>query len=395
VPAPVAGFRFAALEAGIKKRGGLDLGLLLADAPVTAAAVLTRNRVRAAPVQLTAERIRAGRARAVLVNAGCANAATGRPGLAAARATTAALARVLGAPEEQVLPASTGVIGALLPAEKILPRVAELVAAARPEGLDAFSRAILTTDRGPKLAEAVARVGARTARVVGVAKGAGMIHPDMATTLAFVVTDAAIAAAPLRSALRAATDATFNALTVDGDTSTNDTLVCMASGRAGNAAIRGPGPAYRAFVAALTAVLEALGKQIVADGEGAEHLVTVEVVGARSAAEARAAARAVATSNLVKTALFGKDPNWGRILGAAGRSGARFDPERVALRIGGVPIVRRGVGLGPDAEARAHEVMRRPEYEITLDLGAGRAAARYLTCDLGHGYVSCNADYRS
>lgn len=394
-PAPVAGFRWASLAAGIKKRGGLDLALLVADRPVPTAAVFTRSLVKAAPVLVAAERVASGLAQAVLVNAGCANAATGRPGLAATRRSSAAVAKALGIDASLVLPMSTGVIGVLLPAEKIVAHAAPLAEAATVDGLEGFSRAIMTTDRGPKRAEAEARIGGKRVRVVGVAKGAGMIHPDMATTLACVVTDARVSASMLRRALRAATDSTFNALTVDGDTSTNDTIVAMASGAAGHAPIRAGDAGERALVAALTQVLGALGRLIVADGEGAEHLVTVRVEGAPSEAGAKAVARAIATSNLVKTALYGKDPNWGRVLAAAGRAGVPFDPTRASLDVGEVRLVTGGLAVGGDTDARAHAVMLRPEYTLTLRLGAGRASASYLTCDFGTEYVRINADYRS
>jgi glutamate N-acetyltransferase/amino-acid N-acetyltransferase len=394
-PAPVAGFRWASVAAGIKKRGGLDLALLVAERPVSTAAVFTRSLVKAAPVLVAAERVKRGLAQAVLINAGCANAATGKPGLVATRESSAAVARALGIDDALVVPMSTGVIGVVLPAERIVENAAKLVAAATGDGLEGFSRAIMTTDRGPKLAEAEARVGGKRVRVVGVAKGAGMIHPDMATTLACVVTDARISPALLRRALREATDATFNALTVDGDTSTNDTIVAMASGAVGNAALRAGDRGYRAFTVALTQVLAALGRMIVADGEGAEHLVTVRVEGAPSAKGAVSIARTIATSNLVKTALYGKDPNWGRVLAAAGRARVKFDPARAELLVGEVALVSRGVACGGDADARAHAVMLRPEYQLTLRLGAGGFAATYLMCDLGPEYVRINADYRS
>lgn len=394
-PAPVAGFRWGAVGAGIKKRGGLDLALLVADRPVPAAAVFTKSLVKAAPVLLAAERVKSGLAQAVLINAGCANAATGKPGLAAAKTSSAAVARALGIDAKLVLPMSTGVIGVLLPAEKIVANAEPLIAAVSADGLAQFARAIMTTDRGPKLVEAEARVGGKRVRVVGVAKGAGMIHPDMATTLACVVTDARVSAPLLRRALLAATEATFNALTVDGDTSTNDTIVAMASGAAKNATLRAGDAGHRALTTAFTTVLAGLGRLIVADGEGAEHLVTIRVEGAPSAKSATAIARTIATSNLVKTAFYGKDPNWGRILAAAGRAGVRFDPERAELRVADVVLVRRGLATGGDSDARAHEVMLRAEYEITLRLGAGKFAATYLTCDLGPEYVRINADYRS
>ncbi len=394
-PAPVAGFRWASVEAGIKKRGGLDLALLVADRPVPTAAVFTRSLVKAAPVLVAAERTKSGLAQAVLINAGCANAATGKPGLAATRESSAAVALALGIDAKLVVPMSTGVIGVLLPTEKLVAHAARLVGAASADGLEGFSRAIMTTDRGPKVVEAEARVGGKRVRIVGVAKGAGMIHPDMATTLACVVTDARLSAPLLRRALREATGATFNALTVDGDTSTNDTIVAMASGAAGNTAVRAGDAGHRAFTKALTEVLGGLGRLIVADGEGAEHLVTIRVEGAPSAKGAKDVARTIATSNLVKTALYGKDPNWGRILAAAGRAGVKFEPARAELRVDDVVLVSRGLAVGGDTDARAHEVMLRAEYEFTLRLGAGKHSATYLTCDLGPEYVRINADYRS
>jgi len=391
----VPGFRLSGVAAGIKKKAGaLDLGLVVADAPCAAAAVFTRNRVKAAPVLVAAERARRGRAQALLVNAGCANACTGRPGLRATRGTTAAAARRLGIAAELVLPASTGVIGALLPSDKVEAALPALVAALSPEGLDDFSRAILTTDAGPKVVQRTARVTGGAVTVVGVAKGAGMICPDMATTLAFVLTDAAISAALLKRLLVEATDATFNAITVDGDTSTNDTIAVLASGRTGRRVTAGSADARR-FGAALAEVLGGLARKIVADGEGATKLVEIVVRGAPSAAAARTVARRVAGSPLVKTAFFGEDPNWGRLLAAAGATRAAFDPSRVRIAVGGVPIVRRGLGLGAAAEDRARAVMKSKEYEVELNLGAGRGEARILTCDLGLEYIRINADYRS
>ncbi|MBI2894245.1 MAG: bifunctional glutamate N-acetyltransferase/amino-acid acetyltransferase ArgJ [Deltaproteobacteria bacterium] len=383
----VAGFRFAAVHAGLKKDGALDLGLIAADAPCAAAAVLTRNRVKAAPVILTAERVRRGRAQAIVANAGCANAATGKAGLAAARAVTAGVGRALGIDESHVLPASTGVIGALLPAERILSALPALVGALGPDGADAFSRAILTTDSGPKVAGATTKIGRRLVSVLGISKGAGMICPDMATTLSFVVTDVAASPAALRSVLRRATGETFNAITVDGDMSTNDTIALMASGRAGNAPLERSSRDLGRFEGLLRDVLADLARQIVRDGEGATKLVEVTVTGAPSAIGARDVARKIACSPLVKTALFGEDPNWGRILGAAGATSVRFDPERVSVKVGGIPIVRRGVAIGAQAEERARAVMKGREYEIRVDLGAGAGTARLLTCDFSFDYV--------
>ncbi len=390
-PVPrVAGFRFAAVAAGIKKNGNPDLGLIVADAPAAAAAVLTRNLVRAAPVEITRERLARARGRvsAILVNSGNANACTGAAGRAEAIRACAAVADALGIDARAMLPASTGVIGAILPGDKIVAAAPGLVAALRDDGAADFARAIMTTDQWRKVAVATFTARGKTATVLGIAKGAGMIHPDMATTLGFVVTDAAASAAELRRALVRATDATFNAISVDGDTSTNDTIVLAASGASG---VRDPGKLERA----LTDVLGALGESIVRDGEGARHVVRIEVSGLATAADARRAARSIATSPLVKTAIHGRDANWGRILAAAGRSGARFDPSKARIEIGGVRIVDRGMPVGKEAEARAAAVMAGPRYTLRASLGRGRGAAHYLTCDLGPDYVAVNANYRS
>ncbi len=391
----VKGFRFAGLRAGIKKREGLDLGLIVADEPVPAAALFTTNRVKAAPVLLGEKRLKGGMAQAVLVNSGCANACTGKPGVKAAEASTASVARALGIKPALVLPSSTGVIGQLLPAEKVATAAPALVGALRADAVDEFSRAIITTDKGPKVSVRNVKLGKVMVRVLGIAKGAGMIHPNMATTLCFVCTDAKVPAKVLERALREAAETTFNSISVDGDTSTNDTLLCLASGQAGNAALKKSGREYAAFVGALEEVLGELGAMIVADGEGAEHLVTFQVTGARNDGEAKKAAACIATSALVKTALHGKDPNWGRILAAAGRSGAVFDPDRADIHVGDVAIVKKGLAIGAEAEKRAHEIMVTPKYEITVKLGSGKGRAKYLTCDLGTEYVKVNADYRS
>ncbi len=394
-PVPVVpGFRFAALAAGIKKNGRPDLGLIAADEPVACAAVFTKNRVQAAPVLVARERARRGHARAVLVNAGNANACTGAPGLRAARETTAAVAAALGCDVAHVLPASTGVIGAQLPVRKVLAGVGPLVSTLDPGGAAALARAIMTTDRWPKVALAQLRLGGKkTATVLGIAKGAGMIHPDMATTLAFVVTDAGASPALLGKLLREATDQTFNAISVDGDTSTNDTIVLLASGRAGT--VRPGTPGARALATAVTTVLRDLGESIVRDGEGARHVAHIEVTGLRTDADARRIASAIATSPLVKTAMHGRDPNWGRILAAAGRAGVAFDPARAEIRIGVSTVIKKGLPVGAEAERVAAATMQGASYPIRVRLGSGRGSARYTTCDLGADYVAVNADYRS
>jgi glutamate N-acetyltransferase/amino-acid N-acetyltransferase len=383
----VPGFRFSGLSAGIKKDGRPDLALAVADDPATCAALYTRNRVVAAPVVVARDRTRRGRAQALLVNSGCANACTGAPGLRVARETTAAAARALKIDEKLVIPASTGVIGALLPAARVYALLPELVSRLASDEAEAFAHAILTTDQGPKTAHTTVKGRGGAATILGIAKGAGMIHPDMATTLAFVFTDAALRPPSLHRALRTAADRTFNAITVDGDTSTNDTLCVMASGRVSVPDAR--------FLEGLTEVLDALATMIVADGEGAEHAVRIEVSGVASDAAARTVARKIALSPLVKTTIHGQDPNWGRILAAAGATNVPFDPDRAEIKIDHVVIVRKGLAVGPDAEAQAKEIMRAPRYTIHVRLGSSRGRAHYLTCDLGAEYVKCNAGYRS
>ncbi len=392
----VEGFRFAGVHAGIKAEGALDLGLLCADEPAVTAAVFTQNRVRAAPVTISERRVAGGLCQAVLVNSGNANACTGRPGRRAALHLTKAVAKSLGIAPAMVAPASTGVIGVQLPEATIEGAIPALVGDLSRAGASRFARAIMTTDRGPKLAEARLQVGRSTCRVLGVAKGAGMIHPNMATTLAFVATDAPIRQATLSRLLREATDLTFNRGTVDGDTSTNDSIYLLASGAAASGVVDARSAAGRRFSGALTEVLESLIKAIVADGEGAQHLVRIEVLGAKSDDDAVQIARTVASSQLVKTALHGCDPNWGRILAAAGRSGVRFNPDHASIDIGGVAIFERGHPvMTSKTEAKAARVMKRREYAIGIRVGRGRGLGHYWTCDLGHEYVRINADYRT
>ena len=392
----VKGFAFAGMHAGVKAGGALDFGLIFADQPAVAAGVFTRNRVRAAPVVISERRLKSGVSQAVLVNSGNANACTGKQGQQAALALTRAAAAELGVRTSLVLPASTGVIGVQLPLEPMEAAIPQLVSDLSGAGAARFARAIMTTDKGPKVAQAEIKVGRSKCRLLGIAKGAGMIHPNMATTLAFVSTDAAIDGASLSKLLRDATDATFNRASVDGDTSTNDSIYAMASGAASSRAIEAKSAAGRRFASALTEVLESLAKKIVADGEGAEHLVRIEVRGARTDADAVQIARTIAGSQLVKTALHGCDPNWGRILAAAGRSGVRFNPDHVSVKIGSVPIFEAGTpSMTAKTEARAAATMNRAEYVISLSVGRGRGIGHYWTCDLGHEYVRINADYRT
>lgn len=393
---PVHGFRFAGIKAGIKKNGKLDLAAIVSDAPASAAALLTTNLVKAAPVLVAKERLRAGTIRATLVNAGCANACTGAPGLRAAKQTARMLARALGVPEREVIPASTGVIGAQLPVAKFEAAMPALVADLSPANALHFADAICTTDRWRKVNDVRATFGRAELTALAIAKGAGMIHPNMATTLVFVVLDAKVSPVVLGRALRDAASMTMNAVSVDGDTSTNDMLLAMASGAAPGAREITPGREAHKLTALLRSVLEPIARSIAADGEGAEHLVTIEVQGLGSDAAAQTIARTIATSPLVKTALHGQDPNWGRILAAAGRAGVKFVPDTASIAIGDIEIVRHGMAVTDlTAEAYAHEVMRRPAYGITVRLGRGKGSGRYITCDLGHGYVNVNANYRS
>lgn len=391
------GFKCGAVHAGIKKKPGvLDLAIIACDRPATAAAVFTRNKVVAAPVVLSRRALKksGGVVRAVVVNSGNANACTGTAGMADARRMASHTAAALGVPPGEVLVASTGVIGAPLPMVKIDAGVDALAPGLRARGFEDFAAGILTTDKRAKTARRTVTIGGKRVTLIGCTKGAGMIAPNMATTLSFVLTDAHVGAAPLRAMLGRAADLTYNAITVDGDTSTNDMILVMASGAAGNRAPRGADA--RRFEEALTALLDDLASQLMRDGEGVHHVVRVRVEGARSQRGAALMARSIATSPLVKTAIAGGDPNWGRILAAAGYAGAPMNPARARLWIGDVLVVDSGIGVpGADLEARAAAVMQKPAYELRLDLGQGKGAAACLACDLSHEYVSINADYRS
>jgi len=386
------GFFASGVRAGIRKKRP-DLGLIVAEKGANAAAVFTQNRFQAAPVTLAKASLKktGGRLKAVVVNAGCANAVTGRPGLDAAKRVRSRAAELLRCDPDEIFLASTGVIGVVLPDKKVRQALPEAIVRLSSGGIAALSHAILTTDVGPKVAQATCNIGGKRARIVGVAKGAGMIHPNMATMLAFVMTDAALAPAALQRSLKIAVDQSFNAISVDGDTSTNDCVLLMASGNVEPALSRLD---ISDFQRALNSVCRDLAWMIVRDGEGATRVMELEVRGARNDREARLAAHAVATSPLVKTALYGGDPNWGRILAAVGRSGARFAIRRVSLSAGPVTLVRNG-DPAEYREKDAARVFSRERVPITLDLGSGNARAVILSCDLGHDYISLNADYRS
>jgi glutamate N-acetyltransferase/amino-acid N-acetyltransferase len=392
------GFRFAATACGLKKTGALDLALISSDSPASAAAVFTQNLVVAAPVVLSKQHLRAsqGRMRAIIVNSGNANCATGTAGDDAANRTVAEAARKVGCAPQEVLVCSTGVIGVPLAVEKILRALPKLAANRRPSARSfaELSLAICTTDTVPKTAASAFRMSGKRIHLVGCAKGAGMIHPNLATTLAFVVTDAHIAPRLLQKTLHDITSRTFNAVSVDGDSSTNDTLAVFANGAAGAPAIRPGSAAHKTFSAALEDVCRSLALQIVADGEGAQRVIEIEVRGAKTQAAAKKIAETIATSPLVKTAFAGGDPNWGRVFAAAGRAGVPFDPAKVDITMAHVPVLRRGQPL-PFNERAASNRLLAEHVPIVLHLHAGPAAARYWTCDLTAEYVRINASYRT
>jgi glutamate N-acetyltransferase / amino-acid N-acetyltransferase len=389
----VRGFRFAGISAGIKKSGAKDLALLVADRPVPTAGVFTRNLVRAAPVLISEKRLAGGKARALLANSGNANACTGKEGHAAAIASSRAVARALGVDDESVLPSSTGVIGVVLPGGKLIHAAPALVADLAEDGAARFAEAIMTTDRFPKTAAQSFRGTRGEGTLLGIAKGAGMIHPNMATMLAFLMTDAPASPGFLKKALAHAAATSFNAISVDGDTSTNDTVLLMASGAVGGPEMADLGEA-KGFLQALDKVCRELAWKIVRDGEGAIRVMEIEVTGARSERDAKLAAHAIGTSPLVKTALHGGDPNWGRILAALGRSGARFVPDNVSLDLGSLRVVDKGQPAA-HREKDAARVFGKERVPLFVSLGKGPGRAVLLSCDFGHDYVALNADYRS
>ena len=394
VTAPL-GFRAAGLHCGIKKAGVLDLALVVSDRSGPIGGVFTTNRVVAAPVALDRLHLRHGVGRAILINSGNANACTGRPGMAAAQRTAAVVARTLGIPIHEVFIGSTGVIGRPLPIDRIIKAVPALVERVSSLGGLSAARAILTTDLKPKAIARRARINGRTVIIGGMAKGSGMIHPAMATMLGYLTTDAAITRTALQRALTQAVDDSFNCISVDGDTSTNDTVLCLANGLAGNRPITEGTSAFRQFVRLLTEVCQPLALAICRDGEGVTKVVRIEVEGARTTLQARQVANTIGTSNLVKTALFGEDANWGRVMAAIGRAGVTMDPAKINVSFGGVPMVRNGVGLGPAAERRIAKVFHRKEFTIQVKLGQGRHRSHLWTTDLSYDYVRINASYRS
>jgi glutamate N-acetyltransferase/amino-acid N-acetyltransferase len=389
----VPGFRFSGVHCGIKPEG-LDLALIVSDVPASAAGVFTRSTVVGAPVELSRALVRSGRSRGVVANSGISNVAMGARGLQNAEAMSRAACRAIAAADGEVLVASTGVIGAPLPMAKVRRGIRAAAAALSERGMPDAARAIMTTDTFPKTAAQQIRLGGRDVTLAGIAKGSGMIEPHMATMLSFLVTDAAASPAFLRGVLRRTANATFNRVTVDGEMSTSDTLLLFANGAAGQPVLRGPrSPGARRFQAALEAVATSLARDLARDGEGATKLVTVRVEGARSSAEAERGARRIANSALVKTAIFGGDPNWGRILQTLGAARVRLHLDRTEVRLCGVVVFRQGASTGPAARRRAAARHAAPEIEILVNLGSGRAKASVWTCDLSYDYVRINAEY--
>ena len=389
-----AGFRFAGLASGIKKSGKLDLALIVSDTPANCAGVFTQNKVIAAPLLVTKPKIANGTCQAILVNSGNANACTGVAGLEIAEKASSLMASELSISSDLVAVASTGVIGELLPLQPFIDAIPKLAESLSIDQAQTVAEAMMTTDAFSKVATAV-ESGEQQYKLLGLAKGAGMIHPNMATMLGFVCTDAQVDPELLDSALKQAVQKSFNSITVDGDTSTNDMVLVLANGAADSPKIKPGTREADVFTCHLERVLLDLAKMIVRDGEGATKLVEIKVEGAASEEIARTAARSVATSSLVKTAFFGEDANWGRIIAAVGYSGIDVDQSLIDIRFNDVPVAEKGLALGPEQEVEATKVLQLDEFVVTIDLHQGEAESSYYTSDLSFEYVKINADYRT
>jgi glutamate N-acetyltransferase/amino-acid N-acetyltransferase len=389
----VPGFRAAGIHCGIKARTR-DLALVVSDTPANIAGVFTQSTVVGAPVVWSRERVRRGTARALVVNSGISNVAMGARGERDNRKVAGWVARCVGCPVGQVVTAATGVIGEPLPMAKLRAGIPRAHASLRPRGLAAAAEAIRTTDTFAKTVVRRVRLSGELVTLAGIAKGSGMIEPQMATMLAYVFTDAAVAAPVLQRFVRRAADASFNRLSIDGETSTSDCFVAFAGGAAANPLLRTAGSAdAQRFAAALGEVCESLVRDLARDGEGATKLVTIDVRGAASPAQAELAARRIANSALVKTALFGRDPNWGRILQTLGAGRVRLRESRAVVKLCGVAVFKDGASTGPAARRRAYARMAEPEIAIEVDLSVGKAATRMWTCDFSYDYVRINAEY--
>lgn len=387
------GFKFSGIASGIKVNGNPDLGLIISENEADIAAVFTKNLVCAAPVLLCKERINQGRAKAIIANSGNANCCTGEKGMENAYKMTKVISDALKISDDKVFCASTGVIGEPMPVEKIEASASKLIESASTDGMNDFATAIMTTDLVSKIYTTKREVAGKTITVTGAAKGSGMIQPGMATMLCFICTDMGIASKDLYKVLLDGTEKSFNRITVDGDMSTNDTVMVMANGMSG---LKSDDPAaMKAFDEMLSETLLALAKMVVKDGEGATKLVKIEVNGAPTNNDALLAAREIANSNLVKTALFGEDANWGRIIAAAGRSGAKLDQTKIDIFFNDVQMVKDGMGLGKTVEAEVSKILKSPEYTIRLELNIGQGKDFMYTCDFSYDYVKINISYRS
>lgn len=391
----VPGFLFSGIPAGIKKDGKKDLGLIYSEVPARVAGLFTTNQVKAAPVQIDMERIKKGVCQAILINSGNANACTGSQGLKDARRVSSCLAKQLKIIEESILLSSTGVIGVPLPAEKILKGLPELIKRLSPDRWMKVVEAIMTTDTRPKMEWATCRIQGKTVKLCGMVKGAGMIRPNLATMLSFLVTDANIKNPLLQKMLKEAAEVSYNRITIDGETSTNDTVLLLANGKAGHPVLNRMDRDAETFRSMLFEVCRNLSKSLVKDGEGATKFIEIVVQGARNREDAKKAAYAIAHSPLVKTAFFGEDANWGRILCALGHCGVPINPNRIDVSFGQAPIVKNGMGVGSRLEEKAAEVIKKKSFKVTVDLHQGKSFFSLFTTDLSIEYVKINASYRS
>jgi glutamate N-acetyltransferase/amino-acid N-acetyltransferase len=391
----VPGFLFSGISAGIKKDGKRDLGLIYSQVPAQVAGLFTTNAIKAAPVQLGMKRIKRGLCQAVIINSGNANACTGNQGLEDAKRTSSWVAKGLGTEERLIIPSSTGVIGAPLPMKKIEEGIPKLIDALSPDGWMGTVEAIMTTDTFPKIEGVNCRIKGKSVKICGMVKGAGMIRPNLATMLSFIVTDANIKAPLLQQILDEVAEFSYNQITIDGETSTNDTVLLLANGKSGHPPISRMDRDGALFQLRLLEVCKNLAKNVVRDGEGATKFVEIRVKGARNRQDAKQTAYAIAHSPLVKTAFFGMDANWGRILCAIGHSGIRMDPNRIDVFFDRIAIVRNGMGVGGQLEEKAAEVMKNKSFKVTVHLHQGKGEFSVFTTDLSIDYVKINASYRS
>lgn len=391
----VSGFLFSGISAGIKKDGKRDLGLIYSEVPAQVAGLFTTSAVKAAPVQLDMERIKKGLCQAILVNSGNANACTGRQGLRDAKRISTWVGKQLGIDETLVFPSSTGVIGSPLPIKRIEEGISELINNLSPEGWMSTVEAIMTTDTFPKIEMATCRIKGKSVKVCGMIKGAGMIRPNVATMLSFLVTDAHIKSPLLQRMLERAAEESYNRITIDGETSTNDTVLLLANGKAGHPSLNHMDRDGEVFQSMLSKVCQNLAESLVRDGEGATKFIEILVQGARNKEDAKKAAYGIAHSPLVKTAFFGEDANWGRILCALGHCGARIDPNRIDVFFDKSPIVKNGMGVGARLEEKAGQMIRKKSFKVTVNLHQGKGQFSVLTTDLSLDYVKINASYRS